>query len=216
MTILESKADRSTIRRVSLATGIGAVFGFQAWRLAVSGFPVPMAWSVALWVFLRHVALGFAVGTIRRPKSWWARGLGLGALFSVPSTVALSVKDPLRVPLALAICAGSMAAGVLIALLTDCICPRTPAPSVDLDSAAEPPRAFEDSGVRPRPANANARRLADAKNRLERLDAERELRHNPAYCQTAEDRIVWRELLELELQDIDDRVGRLRGGKPQR
>jgi hypothetical protein len=190
MTILESKANRCTIRRVSLATGIGAVFGFQAWRLAVSGFPVPMAWSVALWVFLRHVALGF--------------------------TVALSVQDPLRLPLALAVCAGSMAAGVLIALLTDCICPRTPAPSGDLDSAAEPPCAFEDSGVRPRQANASARRLADAKIRLERLDAERELRHNPAYCQTAEDRIVWRELLELELQDIDDRVGRLRGGRPQR
>ena len=61
-------------------------------------------------------------------------------------------------------------------------------------------------------------RLAEAVGRLERLDAERERRGNPRFGKTAEARIIWGELIELELQEIDEQVGRIcaaTGWKPR-
>lgn len=59
------------------------------------------------------------------------------------------------------------------------------------------------------------RRLAEERATLERLDAERVQRRNPVFGKTDEDQIVWGELLELELQDIDEQVKRIcnRAGK---
>lgn len=215
MVIPDSRTSRSAIARISLATGIGAVFGFQAWRMALNGFPIVMPWYGALWVFLRHVALGFAIGIVRHPKSWWARGLSWGALFSLPSVVALRAMTPGGAARALALCAGTMAAGVLIAVLTDSICPRKPEPPPEVEDAdiLEPLAAEDSSARRPQPADELGRRLVDGKSRIEELDAERKMRRDPGFAQAAEDRIVWRELLDLELQEIDDRVARSRGGK---
>jgi len=58
-------------------------------------------------------------------------------------------------------------------------------------------------------ANPVRQRLAEEKARLERLDAERERRGDPGFGRTAEERIVWFELIELELQDIDEQVSRI-------
>jgi hypothetical protein len=52
-------------------------------------------------------------------------------------------------------------------------------------------------------------RLAEAVARLERLDAERERRGDSRFGQTTENRIIWGELIELELQEIDEQVGRI-------
>ena len=53
-------------------------------------------------------------------------------------------------------------------------------------------------------------RLAEGNACLERLARERDSRNEPGLGRTAEDRIVWRELIELELQDLDAEVDRIR------
>jgi len=55
------------------------------------------------------------------------------------------------------------------------------------------------------------RRLCEEVDELERLDAEREERGDSGFGKAAEDRIVWGELIELELQEIDAQVDRIRG-----
>lgn len=52
-------------------------------------------------------------------------------------------------------------------------------------------------------------RLAEARLRLERLDLERLLSGDPLLDKAGEQRIVWRELLDLELQDFDEQVERI-------
>jgi hypothetical protein len=51
-------------------------------------------------------------------------------------------------------------------------------------------------------------RLAEGRDRLERLDRERSWSGNPLLGKAIEQRIVWRELLDLELQDFDDQIER--------
>jgi hypothetical protein len=51
-------------------------------------------------------------------------------------------------------------------------------------------------------------RLAEAAKCLEKLDQERACCGDPTLGQSAEERIVWRELLDLELQDFDEEVAR--------
>ncbi len=54
------------------------------------------------------------------------------------------------------------------------------------------------------------KRLEEEKQCLEKLDSERELRGDSDFGKAMENRIVWFELLELELQDIDEQVNRIR------
>ncbi len=58
-------------------------------------------------------------------------------------------------------------------------------------------------------ASTTWQRLAEEKARLEHLDAERASRSDSGFGKATEDRIVWRELLDLELQDIDEQVRRI-------
>jgi hypothetical protein len=58
--------------------------------------------------------------------------------------------------------------------------------------------------------SAIRRRLAEENVVLAKLDAERERLQDSHFGTTAEQRIVWGELLELELQDIDEQVSRIR------
>ena len=53
-------------------------------------------------------------------------------------------------------------------------------------------------------------RLAQEKSLLDQLDSEREYRGDSSFQKTAEDRIVWGELLDLELQDFDEQLNRIR------
>lgn len=58
-------------------------------------------------------------------------------------------------------------------------------------------------------ASTTWQRLAEEKACLEHLDAERAYRGDSGFGKATEDRIVWRELLDLELQDIDEQVRRI-------
>jgi hypothetical protein len=60
----------------------------------------------------------------------------------------------------------------------------------------------------PRPQTPD-RRLAESVARLARLDAERERRGDSSFGKTAENQIVWGELIELELQEMDEQVSRI-------
>jgi len=55
------------------------------------------------------------------------------------------------------------------------------------------------------------RRLAVETASLEHLDGERERCGDSRFGKTTEDRIVWGELIELELQEIDEQVSRICG-----
>src|SRR5258708_30796884 len=85
MPILGSKADQSAIRRILLATGLGAIFGFQNWWLAESGFAVSLPWCGPAWILLSHVSLGFSVGAAAGSTCWRKRRLVLGLVLSIPS-----------------------------------------------------------------------------------------------------------------------------------
>jgi len=52
-------------------------------------------------------------------------------------------------------------------------------------------------------------RLAKAADCLERIDTDRSTTGDPTIGQAIEMRIVWRELLDLELQDFDDQIQHL-------
>ena len=49
-------------------------------------------------------------------------------------------------------------------------------------------------------------RLYRAKECLEYLELEREQRGDPGFGKRVEDQLVWREMLELELQDAEERI----------
>lgn len=53
------------------------------------------------------------------------------------------------------------------------------------------------------------KRLAEAFDCLQRLDEQRAMGGDPRFGRFVEDRILWRELLELELQEIDEQIERL-------
>jgi hypothetical protein len=50
------------------------------------------------------------------------------------------------------------------------------------------------------------KRLREECTFLDRLDVERVERGDPKFGKTFEERIIWRELLDLELQAVDERI----------
>ena len=55
-------------------------------------------------------------------------------------------------------------------------------------------------------ATAIKKRLSEAKESLDYLEAERSQRGDPEFGKLTEQQIIWRELLELELQDAEERI----------
>lgn len=53
------------------------------------------------------------------------------------------------------------------------------------------------------------RRLAEAVEYLEKLEQQRIALQNPGFGRAVEERIIWRELLELELQMVDEQINRM-------
>jgi hypothetical protein len=49
-------------------------------------------------------------------------------------------------------------------------------------------------------------RLSKSKECLDYLEVEREHRGDPAFGRLVEQQMIWRELLELELQDAEERI----------
>ena len=58
------------------------------------------------------------------------------------------------------------------------------------------------------PPCPTARRLAQAFSRLQNIELARNIRQDPNFFRSVEERVIWRELLELELQEIDEQIKR--------
>jgi hypothetical protein len=210
MLTAELRADQSAIRRILLATSLGAVFGFQNWRLAEYGFAISIPWYGLVWILLVHVFLGFSVGATAGSACWWKRGSALGLVFSMPSAIGALAVGLRWVPYGVAAVTGGVVAGLLIAYIADVLFPCT---RTFNEQPSAPPGHLPGRGgakFEKCSASTTCERLAEAKACLERLDAERACRGDPGFGQTTEDRIVWGELLDLELQDIDEQVSRIR------
>ena len=205
MPILESKADQSAVRRILLATGLGAIFGFQSWRLAKCAFAVSIPWYGLAWILLSYVILGFSIGATAGSTCWWKRGLVLGLVFSIPSAFG-ALALGLRWAPGVAAIAGGLVVGLLIALIADALFPR---PRGSTDQHCPVSGRPLKTGNAKCSASTTWQRLAEAKARLEHLDAERAYRGDPGFGKTTEERIVWGELIYLELQDIDEQVIRI-------
>ena len=62
--------------------------------------------------------------------------------------------------------------------------------------------------VHVRPPNAHER-LERALSRLQGIQLVRNHRQDRFFGKSAEERIIWRELLDLELQDVDEHIERI-------
>ena len=56
------------------------------------------------------------------------------------------------------------------------------------------------------PVSLIAKRLAAEVALLQELEFERHSRADPSYGSATEDRIIWRELYDLELQEVDEQI----------
>jgi hypothetical protein len=70
-------------------------------------------------------------------------------------------------------------------------------------AAREAPARLQAAG------SSTQKRLFKAFFCLERLELDRAYRQDPVFCKFLEERIIWRELLDLELQEIDEKIGRI-------
>jgi hypothetical protein len=197
MPILKSATAGPVRQRILIGAGLGAALGLQAWRLAayLSGTGIPRL-AVA-WVLLSHILLGVAIAATAHLACWWKRGLPLGLIVALPgaaaaygagwpwASAAQGIGDPL--------------AGLLLAFLVDVIRPA-------LRRSARVPES-ETASSEASAADIRTR-LRQGHAELERLDTERRRRGDPRIGKSVEERIVWGELLELELQDLDERVSR--------
>jgi hypothetical protein len=204
MPILESNGQKIAILRIVVATGLGAIFGLQNWRLARYGFAISGPWYWSVWMIFSHVMLGFSVYVTPGSTRWWKRGLALGTAFGIPLALGTRALGLRWVPYCLAGMVAALVAGLLIALVLDALFPRTRKAAYGRTSLSEGTERIEQC-----PASTIRQRLAEGKACLEWLDAEQDRRGDSGFEKATENRIVWRELLDLELQDVDDQLHRI-------
>ena len=207
MPMLESKVNPSAIPRILLAMGWGGILGFESCLLAEFGFGAAIPWYGQAWILVSHLLLGFSVGVAAGCLNWWKFGLMLGLGFSVPSAFGAAALGLGWVPYGTAAITEGLASGLLIAFIVKSLLPTV---------AADPRRASSTRLCNPGHAEpqecvryATYQRLAEEKACLEHMAVERECRGNAGFGKTTEYRIVWKELLDLELQDIDEQVAAL-------
>jgi hypothetical protein len=216
MQVLARRKEQSAIRRIFLATGCGAILGFQAWKLAAFGFAVSIPWHGQACIWLGHVVLGCAIGATAGWANWWKRACVFGPAFTMPAAWGARTLGLSWAPDGIAVITEVLAAAFLIAFLADAIFPREaeslnrrePEPS---NRRSPEPVRLPGGGGAPVEERCLAaqNRLAEEKASLDRLDREREHRGDPSFGRPTEDRIVWGELLDLELQDIDEQLNRI-------
>jgi hypothetical protein len=203
--ILKSETQGTVVRRILLGSGLGNLFGLQACRLAgyFTGNAVPRLGLA--WILVSHALLGITIAGTSGLARWWKRGLPLGVLFAIPAATFSYAMGWQSAGIAETI-TGAVA-GLLIALLVDAMLPGAPRPLAAAAPSVPGREAHpvEHSG----PSGADIRkRLSEGEAELDRLAGERRRRGDPHFGKAVEDRIVWGELLELELQEIDERVSR--------
>lgn len=145
-------------------------------------------------------------------------GLGVifGLFFGVPPAYAMHAMGFSIVPFSAGVLLVGLLAGCLLAFLTVTYLFSLPTVSVrERTGAAQPVRPPE----RPRAArkcspSPLASRLAQEKASLDQLDLQRDSRHDTGFEKMTEQKIIWNELLDLELQDIDEQISRIcQGGQ---
>lgn len=70
-------------------------------------------------------------------------------------------------------------------------------------------RNLDNIAVAPVPARSTRQRLADSFACLESIQLMRDRTDDPLFGRRAEDEIVWRELVELQLQEVDEQIERI-------
>ena len=216
MPVTHWRFDHPTCRRLLLTTALGAVSGFQFWRLAI-GFVPAIPWYGLAWIPLSFALLGFSIGITAPFARWWKRGLVMGLACSLPSAAGALALGLRPMPYLVIPLAGGLSTGVLIAWLSDLM-------FANRGAAAPQQPVFPDLTVpvypRPEflPQGPVHQRLEDGKQRLEEIEAKRQNRRDSESDRADEERIVWGELLDLELQDIDEQIRRIRntaGSEPR-
>lgn len=200
-------ADPSALRRTLLATGLGGIFGFQSWRLAEC-IVVSIPWYGQAWIWLSQVFLGFVIGATAGWISWWKRAPVLGLAFSIPSSWGAIALAPKCVAYSIGAIAEGLAVALLIAFLADAIFPHK-LESSDHHWVGLARLRKTGTTIAEERCSVARRRLAEEKALLDQLDREREYQGSD-YRKTMEDRLVWGELLDLELQDFDEQLNRIR------
>lgn len=140
-------------------------------------------------------------------------GVVVGSFLGVPPAVGAHALGLGWMPYGAAV----ITIGVLAGICMGCLANRL-LPSWENESSPSPREKEKHESERgpvnePR-RNAKHRRLLDEKACLDRLADERLRRADEAFGSSTESRIIWSELLELELQDVDDEVSRVRAVKP--
>ncbi len=220
MPIPDARTTRA-VRKAWLATGMGAIFGLQMWRLAVAAPANVVPWYGLVWIFYSQVMLGFGIG-VPGAGRWWKRGAAWGLVCGIPSAFGARALGLPWMPYAIAPVVFSIWSGAVMAFLADAFFPPAAisaggAPSVpEGASAGAVETKTEMCPDTPYPSEPVRKRLAEGNAELEYLDAERELRADPRFGRTTEDRIIWSELIELELQEIDELESRICGGVDER
>lgn len=216
MPIPDAKTTRA-VRKTWLAASMGAIFGLQMWRLAVAAPALSVPWYGLVWIFYSQVMLGLGIG-VPGTGRWWKRGTAWGLVCGIPSAFGAHALGLPWLPYAIAPVVFSLCSGVVMAFLADALFPPAAI------SAGVPASAPEELGAgvanpeaetcpdKPNPSEPVRKRLAEGNAELEYLDAERELRADPGFGRTTEDRIIWSELIELELQEIDELESRICDG----
>jgi hypothetical protein len=126
-------------------------------------------------------------------------GLIVGLFLGVPPALGAHTLGLPWLPYGIAVIVIGMVIGLLLAFTASEFLPSFEAAA---DATIPERRA-------PAP-DVSRKRLADRKARLDQLIQERKRRGESDFGKTTELNIVWSELLELELQEIDERSGRLR------
>jgi hypothetical protein len=209
MRLFAPRTDQTATRRILLATGLGTIFGFQSWRLAEHVFALSVPWYGQAWIWLSPVFLGFAIGATAGWASWWKRAPVFGLALSLPSGCGALALGLRWVPFSIAAITEDMVVALLIGFLADAIFPCKLEPSDQHSPELACMPGARTRGLEER-STVIKQRLAEEKSLLDQLDSEREYRGDSNFRKTAEDRIVWGELLDLELQDFDEQLNRIR------
>ncbi len=152
--------------------------------------------------------LGFSIAATEGLMRWWKNGLLLGLALSIASAFGGEALGLRFVPNGIAAIAEGLADGLFLAFILKVLFPRTPPADEDCPCSSRlgnPHHAESEEYDR----YLTYRRLTEEKACLEHLDAEREYPGNLDFGKTTEERIIWKELLDLELQDIDEQVSRI-------
>ena len=203
MRVFIPRTDAMAVKRALVAAGMGVACGYQSWLLGRVGLGAPVPQYEQVWIAASYVFLGLAIGATARWASWYWRAPILALLFSVPILCGVHTPGTRWVLYAAPVVTAQMASALLIGFLGDAIFPLRRAIGGSRLRRQSSTLASEEGSASLR------QRLVEAKTELDRLDRERESRGDMAFGRHTEDRIVWAELLDLELQDIDERFHRI-------